>query len=166
VWYAPYQAHGDSKGVTLKQPKLSVASADYIKQFMAFGAAFGLPPSVAKVLGYLLICEPARQTAEQVQTALNLSVGAVSAALTMLSQGTLANRIKIPGDRHIYYELEPLGWQRAFEKRMATLEYGQQIAEAGLVLNKDNPRLIAMRDMYAYFTAEFAHMFKQLKNDL
>jgi DNA-binding transcriptional regulator GbsR (MarR family) len=150
----------------LKQPKPSADEADYIKQFMAFGTAFGLPRSVAKVVAYLLICEPAQQTADDVRTALGLSVGTVSSALTMLSEGTLVNRTKKSGDRHVYYNLDPAGWQRTFEKRMRTLEYGKQIAEEGLKLNPANGRLIAMRDLYAYFTIEFAHLFKQLKNNL
>ena len=42
----------------------------FIERMGAFGVQGGLPRSAARILGYLSICEPARQSAEEIGAAL------------------------------------------------------------------------------------------------
>ena len=55
------------------------------------------------------------------------------------------------GSRRLFYELETDCWTKVIEIRLQQVERGKRIAEEGLKLNKGNPRLLGMHDLYARF---------------
>jgi len=126
-----------------------------------YSIAMGLPPSVAKVLTYLTLCQPSLQTAADVQKGTDISAGSTSEALTMLRQVELVERSKQPGQRQFYYEVTKDGWKKATAHRFRMLDAGIQLADSGLQINPDNERLQSMRDMYALFSLEFADFEKR-----
>jgi DNA-binding transcriptional regulator GbsR (MarR family) len=111
----------------------------------------GLPRSVGRVLGLLLICKPDHQSAEDIQNKLKLSSGAVSLATNMLKNIGLAKIVTFPGDRKYYYQLDHECWRQLVQARLEQLKRGITIAEQGLSILKDDPRLLGLRDTYVTF---------------
>jgi DNA-binding transcriptional regulator GbsR (MarR family) len=126
-----------------------------------FSIAMGLPPSVAKVVTYLTLCQPVIQTASEVREGTGISAGSTSEALAMLRQVELIERKKLPGNRQFYYEITPDGWKRATMHRFRMLDAGVQLASNGLAIVPDNERLQSMHDMYSLFSREFADFEKR-----
>lgn len=136
---------------------------EFVAQMNAFSIAMGLPPSIAKILTHLTVCQPATQTAAEISTELGMSAGSVSEALGMLRHVELIERKKKPGDRRFYYEILPDGWKRATLRRFRTLDEGIKIADIGLKVEPENQRLRAMHEMYSIFSREFADFEKRFK---
>jgi DNA-binding transcriptional regulator GbsR (MarR family) len=142
--------------------QLTPEKAAYIDDFTSFGVALGMPRSVARVLGFLLVSQPSEQSADSVQVATRLSSGAVNNALRTLHAVALVRRVHIPGDRHFYYEFEPDGWHRTLQHRLQMMAQAREIATAGLQVDADNQRLIGMRDFFAWCETEFADIMDRM----
>jgi DNA-binding transcriptional regulator GbsR (MarR family) len=139
--------------------QLSKDILQFIEEFGLFFNEVGLPRSVGRVLGLLLICEPSHQSAEQIQEKLQLSSGSVSTAISVLSRMGIVKRTAETGSRRLYYELDPDCWQKVIQIRLQQVKRGEQIAENGLRLSEDNMRLIGMRDLYVRFEELLSHWF-------
>jgi DNA-binding transcriptional regulator GbsR (MarR family) len=120
----------------------------------------GLPRSVARVLGWLVVCQPHHQSAEQLRARLRLSAGSVSGAVAMLVRAEIVARVSFAGDRRTYYRLRPDGWQRLLRTRLQLLTEARQVAEQALVAAGDegDERLRGMRDFYGLLEAEFVRL--------
>ena len=107
----------------------------------------GLPPAQAQVFGWLLVCEPAQQSAGELQRALGLSPASVSAATSGLVAAGIATRISRPADRHCYYALHPDGGRRLLVRRLQALSELRQATDDALAAGGGRPgsRLAAWR---------------------
>ena len=135
---------------------------EFIEKMGVFGIESGMPRSVARVIGYLLVCEPAYQSAESIAAKLQLSTGAVSNAVNLLQQAKLLKRVTFPGDRRYYYEFNPDGWKESLIARLQTLPRGIELANEGLKISKNNPRLEHMRDFYGVLNVELEALMARL----
>jgi DNA-binding transcriptional regulator GbsR (MarR family) len=136
--------------------------AHFVEEMEAYGTAAGLPRSMARVLGYLTVCEPPEQTASDIQAALGLSAGSVSSAVSNLVRTELIDRVRRPNDRQYYYLVKPDSWKRSLLRSFRAVDHGVAIAENGLKSMPGNVRLKAMRDMYIFFSNEFDRLEKYL----
>jgi len=125
-----------------------------------FCTDFGLAPSFSKVLGWLLICNPEEQPAEDIQKALHLSVGSVNAAVNVLSQIGIVRRVTFPGDRRHYYSIAADAWQTAFKARLLSLQRARDLAKKGLAFDPTNKRLIEMEAFYAWAQTTFEKVIR------
>lgn len=135
---------------------------EFVEKMGVFGIESGMPRSVARVLGFLLICEPAYQSADQIADKLKLSAGAVSNAVNLLQQARLLKRVTFAGDRRYYYEFNPDGWKESLITRLKTLPRGIELAAEGLKISRDNPRLEHMRDFYQVLSVELDALMARL----
>lgn len=120
-------------------------------------ADIGLPPSLVRVLSWLIVCEPPHQSAEELATTLGLSTGAVSAATSMLVRAGLVTRRRFAADRKFHYELHHDGWERLLQSRLRVLAEVRELAETALAGSPAaTPRLQSMRDFYAACEAALA----------
>ncbi len=124
-------------------------------QFSQFFAASGMPNSMVAVLVYLLLCEPSRQSATAIEQATLLSKGSVNNSLQSLIKSGLIVVTRNESERQYYYEIDPGGWQRAIDRRLASLLSATTIAKQGLQEFPDNVRLKAMHDAYKLFSDQF-----------
>lgn len=136
--------------------------AAFVSKMAAFSITSGMQPSVARLLAYLTVCEPAQQSAESMRTALHLSVGSISGAIATLRRIGLIQQTRLPNERRFYYELDSEGWMRATLQGFKTIEQAVAIAESGLHDAPDNIRLKAMYDIYTMFDNELAALKKRL----
>lgn len=142
---------------------MTTAQQKYVAAFETYGMSIGFPKSIAQVLGYLLICQPDQQSADDIKRALQLSTGAVSNALHALCSTKLVVTTRHPGSRRFYYHLDPQGWQRTFDRALQAITAGKEIANAGLELDADNQRLQGMYRLYAKCEVEFSELIARLK---
>lgn len=140
------------------QPEL----AAFIEKMGLFGIESGLPRSLARIMGLLLICEPAHQSAEEIARKLQLSSGAISNAVNVLQQAEVVKRITFPGDRRYYYEFDPQGWKQSLLIRLRTIPQGATLAEEGLKVSANNPRLLKMREFYSALDKEVEALVRRL----
>lgn len=123
----------------------------------------GLPRIPGRILGWLLICEPPHQSAEDLATALDISRGSVSMAMKMLLRNNAVERCTVPGSRRTHYRLRPGFWlDEAAEKARQANEWVKQ-TERGLDLLADAPpasreRLEEAREMYAFLAEQYARI--------
>lgn len=148
-----------------KKSGLSTEEKLFIEDFGMFGMRLGLPRTTGKVLGFMLICEPAHQTAEDIREMLHLSLGSTSIATRSLTSMGLLNRIALPDDRRFYYQLPPDGFKRSIQQRFALFSQApQKLAQKGLELkgNAKNDRLLYMRDLYLNLEKELTQLVTKM----
>jgi hypothetical protein len=75
-----------------------------------FSKSYGLPRMTGRVLAWLLVCEPAEQTAAQLAEALDASKGSISGATGMLVRARLVDRLHVRGERADRFRMRPEAW--------------------------------------------------------
>lgn len=119
----------------------------------------GLSRTAGRIFGWLLICDPPRQTMDDVADGLQVSKSSVSTATRLLIQVGLIQRLSLPGERRDYYRVAEGVWRTIMREREAQITSIRRLAEKGLELLADEPaerrkRLREMRDFYAFFEKE------------
>ena len=121
--------------------------------------AQGLPRIPSRVISYLVVCEPAEQTADQLVAALQVSRASISTALQLLTPSGLVTRATRPGNRRTYYRLDSGTWGLLLLRRAQLASATREIADRGLEALGDAPpqrraRLEGLRHFYAFFEKE------------
>jgi DNA-binding transcriptional regulator GbsR (MarR family) len=124
----------------------------FVEELGVLALDMGVPRAMARVLAWMVVCEPPEQSARDIQTALKLSAGAVSAATRVLIGSSMLERVAHPGDRHAYYRLRSGTWDSVLEARLRTLvRLGEVAGRALLAADEADQRLSELRDVYAWF---------------
>lgn len=137
----------------------------FMTDMTAFGIEAGLPPSTARILAYLTICEPANQTVIEIKKHVRLSSGSISEALSMLRRSELITRTKQKGNREFFYELSTKGWEKSTIHKFDLLHKGIILANNGLSVAPANKRLASMRHLYTVFDETFDDFVERLRTD-
>jgi len=126
---------------------------EFVEGLGVLAQEMGVARSMARVLGWMVVCEPPEQSAADIQTALELSAGAVSSATRFLVGSAMLERTAHRGDRHIYYRLRSGTWEGVLESRLRTLVQLRRVADRGLQAagNEADGRICELRDIYAWF---------------
>ncbi|MGH3888260.1 MAG: GbsR/MarR family transcriptional regulator [Pseudonocardiaceae bacterium] len=99
----------------------------------------GLPRAWGRVLGWLLVCEPNHQSAEDLAAVLHASRGSISMATRALIRRGAVERQTKRGDRRTYYRIRPETWTSVFEQQIQHVTKLRQLAKQGLELLNDEP---------------------------
>lgn len=116
----------------------------------------GLPRSWGRVLGWLLVCEPDYQSADDLADGLHASRGSISMATRSLIRMGYVERQTKRGDRRTYYRIRPGTWITVFEQLIQTTTKLRQLAKLGLGLLNDEPaprrdRLQELHDFTTFY---------------
>lgn len=136
---------------------------EYVEEIGLYFAGVGLPRMPGRVLGWLLVCDPPHQSADELATALKVSSGSISMAVQMLVRAGAVERHAIPGSRRTYYRLRPGFWLHEAEEKAKQAAEWRKLADRGLEMLADeseprSQRLREMRDMYAFLEVEYARI--------
>jgi DNA-binding transcriptional regulator GbsR (MarR family) len=120
---------------------------------------FGIARMAGRVLGWLLICDPPRQSSADLIAALGATKGSISTATRMLQAAGLIDRVAVPGRRGDAFELRPDAFHQAHDQ-LGTMRIFRELMERGLNVLGDPrtpraARLRRTRDFYAYLEREF-----------
>jgi Predicted transcriptional regulators len=115
-------------------------------------ARFGMPRGAGRLLGWLLICEPARQSTGDLVAALGLSKASVSTAVRLLEGYGLLTRAVVPGDRSDYYELQPDAFVGAPGQLGSFRIVGDLMAKGlSAIRDADGPRAERLRETHEFY---------------
>jgi len=119
----------------------------------------GFPRMAGRIFGWLLLCEPPHQSAEQLATIVEASKGSISSMTRLLIQTGMVEKIGIPGKRDNYYRIRSGSWSELMKNRLPHLTAMRKLAEKGLGLiaertPESRQRLQELRDFYAFLERE------------
>jgi len=137
----------------------------FVEDFGVMFESMSLPRMAGRILGWLLVCVPPYQSADQIATALDASKGMVSTMTRFLIQLGFIEKLTFPGDRRDYFRMKQNLWEHLMNSRISELTRMRAIAERGLSLMEENEevrrRLYEMRDIYVFFEREFPEMMSR-----
>jgi DNA-binding MarR family transcriptional regulator len=113
---------------------------------------YGLPLITGRVLGCLMICQPAEQSATEIADAIGASRASLTTNMQLLVIGGLVHRRTRPGKRTTYYSVNEDTWRRAVERKLASLADFRDIAADGLdLVGVDSERAGRIRAAHGTF---------------
>lgn len=138
----------------------------FVEQLGGYFESNGLTRLAGRLLGWLLVCEPERQSSEELASALDASSGGISTNARMLSQFGFIERLAVAGDRRTYYRLRPNAFAAGERHRLQTMVDLQRMADAGLHALRDarpqrSRRLHEMRDLLSYMEKALTEALSQ-----
>ncbi|HEX8938602.1 MAG TPA: MarR family transcriptional regulator [Candidatus Limnocylindrales bacterium] len=83
------------------------AEAVFVDAMGQFMGGYGMTPMAGRLWAWLLICEPAEQTAAELADQLMASRGAISGAAAFLAASGMIRRTRRRGDRREYFSAPP-----------------------------------------------------------
>lgn len=139
---------------------------NYVEELTLVLEQIGLPRTSARILAWLLVCEPAEQTMNDLMDALQLSKSSVSAATQSLIQYKLIDRISLPGQRRDYYRVQEGVWNKVMQVQIEETRRLRAIAEKGLRLTgriggTPSNRLQEMSDYTRFLEQEMPAMLER-----
>jgi DNA-binding transcriptional regulator GbsR (MarR family) len=127
----------------------------------------GVPRMTGRILGWLLICDPPRQSSAALGSALGASKGAISTATRLLETYGLVKRIAVPGARGDFFEITPDAFSRAHDQ-LGKARLFRELMERGLAVlgDEDSPRADRLREthaLYAFMEREIPALFARFR---
>lgn len=149
---------------------MTPGESQFVEEMGQFLGSLGMTPMAGRMWGYLLICDPAEQTASDIATALHASRGAISGTARLLSTSGLVRRATKPGDRREYFSAPPEGLDLLLGSAAAIYRQMRGIAERGLEAIADRPpqaraRLQEFHDVMAFVEREVPRVIAQFMRE-
>lgn len=140
--------------------------AAFVENVGEFFARTGHQRIAGRVLGWLLVCDPPAQTADDLQRVTGASKASISVTVRVLIANGLVERVGVPGRRQAFYQLRPGCWTTDLRGKLAQFTALRRLAEEGLAAMGDGPpgrrgRLEGMRDLYGFFEREFPDLVER-----
>ena len=123
----------------------------------------GLPRMAGRIFGWLLVCEPAEQTMEELGAALGGSKASMSTMTRLLAQAELVERARRPGEKRDRFRIPPEHWDRIWRGRLQSLSAMTALLGRGAELVRgqapDSRRRVEdLHSLYGFFERELPGM--------
>ncbi|MGE3268680.1 MAG: GbsR/MarR family transcriptional regulator, partial [Chloroflexota bacterium] len=143
-----------SGAVDHRFPEQPIGERQFAEEVGRVFEQLGISRMAGRILGWLLICDPPRQSSAALGTALGASKGAISTATRLLESYGLARRIAVPGERGDFFEMAPDAFNRAHDQT-GKVRLFRELMEQGLAVlgNEESPRAARLREtreLYAF----------------
>jgi DNA-binding transcriptional regulator GbsR (MarR family) len=131
----------------------------WVEEFALVLEGEGLPRMAGRIFGWLLVCEPAEQTMEELGAALGGSKASMSTMTRLLAQAELVERARRPGERRDRFRIPPEHWDRIMRGRVQSLSATTALLGRAVELVRDQPpearrRVDDLYSLYTYFERE------------
>ena len=152
--------------MTKKKDSSAAKLEEVVEQLGEVFARTGHQRIAGRMLGWLLVCDPPQQSADEIQQAIGASKASVSINLRLLQAAGLAQRVGVPGQRRAYYQMNLNAWSSDFKGRLGEITAMRKVADNGLAALAGAPaerrdRLEAMQKFYAFFERAFPAMLEE-----
>ncbi|HJW89287.1 MAG: hypothetical protein A2Z16_12910 [Chloroflexi bacterium RBG_16_54_18] len=142
----------------------------FIEDIGLFFEQMGLPRMAGRILGALLISDPAAQSITDLSGKLKASKSSISIMARLLVEHGLVERVASPVPRRDYYRFKPGGWIVYMRQWLGLMSALHQITERGLALMEDQPsqlkeRLQEAHDLFSFIEQEFPALLKRLETE-
>jgi DNA-binding MarR family transcriptional regulator len=125
-----------------------------------FEVNYGMAPITGRIVGWLLVCDPAEQSAGEISAAIKASRASLTTNVRALIASGLVRRLRRAGARTAYYRIDDAAWEAMFRRRVASLAAVEPLTDEGArLLGAGSPRaarLRAMQEVFAWFEALIA----------
>ncbi len=112
-----------------------------------------MPPITGRILGWLMTCDPAEQSATEIAEAIGASRASLTTNMRLLTVGEYVRRSTRPGERTSYYRIDSDAWRRAVRRKLTSLDSFRDITGDGLdLLGSQNPGAARIRSAHETFT--------------
>ncbi|MDQ2727358.1 MAG: transcriptional regulator [Actinomycetota bacterium] len=126
--------------------------SDYVEEIARYFSDQGLPLIAGRILGWLLVCDPAEQSTATIGEGIRASKASLSTNLRLLRQLGLVDRVTRPGERTVYYSLDVELWYERTRRALSTLTDFRDLLAEGVELLGANERraqrLVEVHDLY------------------
>lgn len=124
--------------------------------------------SAGRILGWLMICEPAHQSANDLVESLELSTGTVSTQIRVLEGIAFVERITFPGDRATYFQLKPDVWIGVMMSEPQHIRRMLELSEAASALTPETrpDRVTDMGFISRFLLERWPALMDELKDEL
>lgn len=113
--------------------------ADYL-------ASDGMPPIAGRMLGWLMICEPAEQSAAEIASAIGASRASLTNNLRLLTASGFVTKHGRAGGRTAYYRINDDAWGAVVRAQIASIGTFQAIAKDGIgLVGAGSPRAAGLQ---------------------
>ena len=113
----------------------ATAIAEWVESLaLQFVKVGGLPLIAGRIVGWLMVCEPAEQSADQIAIAIGASRASLSTNLRLLGAAGMIFVTTRSGDRVRYYRIDDQAWETAVRMQVAGLGAFIRIASDGVAL--------------------------------
>lgn len=138
----------------------------FVEEMGLLFSELGSQRMVGRVLGALLVCDPAHQSSSQLQDLLDASAGSISTTTRTLVQMGMVEKVAIPGERATFYRLRDHLWVDLMRRRLGFLVMMREAAERGLAVldgasDARTERLRSFRDFYAFMERRMPEMLDE-----
>ncbi len=128
----------------------------------------GLPRMAGRVLGVLLICDPAEQSLGDICEVLEASKGAISTTTRLLTEMGLIERVPSPRPRELAFRFKAGGWVTFMRMHLRLMASLHDIAERGLELLQDaepdlRERLQEAHDMFSLIEQDLPALLRRIE---
>ena len=149
---------------------MTSGESEFVEEMGQFLASLGMTPMAGRMWGWLLICEPAEQTAAEIAEALQASRGAISGTARLLANAGLVRRSTRPGDRKEYFSAPAEALDSMLMSAASLYRQMRRIAERGLAAIEDRPaeskaRLEEFRDVMGFVEVEVPRVIARFLAD-
>ena len=110
---------------------------DFVDDFSMKIEELGHPRIYGQILGWLLICDPPHQSFPDLMESLNISKASVSNTTRMLLERGLIEKMRVKGERQIYFKLKEGSLVDFMEKQLRVSLDLEEITARGLSFIKE-----------------------------
>lgn len=147
-------------------PPPSDRELEFVDAVASFFADEGLPLIAGRVIGWLLVCEPREQNADELAEVLGASRSSIGNATRMLTPSGLVRGVRRRGERHEYFRIDPDSWSAMLAARYAKTAAFRKVLDDGLGVLADDPadrreRLEAVHALYTFLEGELPALWQR-----
>lgn len=140
----------------------------FIEDISLYFEQMGLPRMAGRVLGVLLISDPAEQSLNDLCEVLQSTKSSISTTTRLLTEMGLIERVPSPVPRRLYFRFKRGGWITFMRLRLRLMASLHQIAERGLELLQDREptlrdRLQEAHDMFSLIEDRLPALLQQIE---
>lgn len=106
----------------------------WVERVAGYLANDGMPPIAGRVLGWLMICEPAEQSAAEIASAISASRASLTNNLRLVVAAGFVTKHGRAGERTAYYRINDDAWGAVVRAQVASIATFQAIAQDGITL--------------------------------
>ena len=121
----------------------------------------GLPPITGRIVGWLMISNPAEQSAGNIANGIRASRASLTSSMRLLSAIGLVQSVRRRGERTVFYRMDDSAWESVLRRRIASMASFREVTRDGLALLGDDKtrasRIKAADDVYAWAENVFAN---------
>jgi DNA-binding transcriptional regulator GbsR (MarR family) len=148
---------------------MSPEEAEFVDRFGLFMQLVGGSRTMGRVYGWLLICDPPKQSLTELAQTLSASKASVSTVARQLQEGGLIERLPSSTRQH-QYRVTPGGFSSVLSAQLSRMKFGIDAADFGLSLldetrAEQRERLEDFRDFCEFSAQDYRDELMQRWSD-